>query len=318
MKLNKTRKIIIFYNKFNKSSEKKAAHLGNLLAQKKYKVVVSSKINKNHFKQQTEANKIRLIVLGGDGTINHVVNLLFEIKKNFADLIMPELALTNMGTGSDYVKSIYGKKNTRHWKNYLLENNLTARPVDIGLISGLANNQPFHRYFVNILGIGLSAAVVHDKNKNEKDILMKYVPNFMAYIIPTLKNIISYLPINTKVIINDKEYDFLLKACFIAKGSYSGGGMKFGSQANLFDGEFDVTAVGDISLFELYQNLLNTYSEKSFSRNKILSIKSPHLSFKFFNPVSIEYDGELLTQVTELNVQIIKSALPVCFKHTSP
>ena len=90
------------------------------------------------------ASITEVFVMGGDGTLNYVVNELHG--KN-----LPISILSN-GTGNDSVKSLHGELNFEKQVDIAL--NGIVRKFDLGICNG--------RYFVNGVGIGFDGEVVKE------------------------------------------------------------------------------------------------------------------------------------------------------------
>lgn len=80
-----------------------------------------------------------LIVVGGDGTLHQVVNVLAELSSP------PTLSLVPAGTGNDFARGWFGGKQT---SDVIIHRAVhgTAEPFNVGCVNG--------RYFINSVGIG--------------------------------------------------------------------------------------------------------------------------------------------------------------------
>jgi diacylglycerol kinase family enzyme len=106
----------------------------------------------------------RIVAVGGDGTINEVVNGFFHE----GEVINPEaeLSLLNMGTGGDFRKTFEMGAGLEPSLQRIAEG--MARRIDVGCLSFVSpEGQSGKRYFANIASFGLSGEVVDRVNRGE-------------------------------------------------------------------------------------------------------------------------------------------------------
>jgi diacylglycerol kinase family enzyme len=129
---------------------------------KKYEHVVTqdAKDLVKKVKKIVDSGCEQMVIIGGDGTINHVVNSLIENNR----VLNPQLLLviSKMGTGSDYYKSINPDKNA-DWQTCV--ENFTPKYVDVGHVEFL-NDQDISKYFINMSSFGMSGHIAKMKEFN--------------------------------------------------------------------------------------------------------------------------------------------------------
>lgn len=253
-----------------------------------------------------------LICIGGDGTVNGVINSIFN--HNAFDLT---LVVIPAGTGSDYARSLYLNsipRNISEWGNFL---EITPPSyVDIGqIIFGSSEHLP-RVYFSNMLGIGISSKIVQSKNTWSKYLsALPFFPSTsLGYIAPTLYNLFNYNAQKVSIESDIRKIQLCVKAIFVAKGKYSGGGMKFGKDALLDDGLLDLLVCSDIGARELYKNISKLYSGNFEGLKFLQRFKIPWANFVFEKPVDIEYDGEVLKNTKEFRVEVSPFKLKILKK----
>ncbi|MGI1660019.1 MAG: diacylglycerol/lipid kinase family protein [Desulfitobacterium sp.] len=100
--------------------------------------------------RQALHNYTRILSVGGDGTLNEVVNGFFENKQP----INPEasLAIFSHGTGADFLRSLNQKRGLPSLLEILHREQIT--PVDCGLAQYQdASGMLHHRYFLNVANL---------------------------------------------------------------------------------------------------------------------------------------------------------------------
>ncbi len=249
----------------------------------------------------------QIIPIGGDGTINATINGFFENEQ----LINEEAFLTvsKNGTGSDYYRSIIHSKKVEDWKT--LVTHFKRRKVDIGHIE---INDTKKLYFNNITGIGFSAKVVDDKNRQPK-----FMPKSLSYVYPTLKNLTSFQAIPLRVKINDEIFDNKFKAIFVAKGKFSGSGIPFGYLSEFDNGLFDISLILDLDIFEgatFFSKILlqKDYQFTDFPQAKRIAASNIEISTTSQkSSFDIEVDGELYLKVKKIKITLLPQIITIGF-----
>lgn len=245
-------------------------------------------------KELLKSGKDRIIVVGGDGTLNEVVNGFFDSQ---GKLLNPQasLGVVPSGSGSDFVRSLSPK--TDLVKNIHNALNLEARPTDIGVVEAHdANGRPQSRHFINVSSFGLSGLVagfMRSINRN--------LGPTAAYFMSTVKAIKAF---NAREIIieNENKKESIVKNCSLvsfANGKYYGSGMKIAPKAELDDGLLDQISINDLSLMFFLLNGYRVYQGTHLDLPNV-SMKQTKLAYVRAvgnEPVYIETDGELFAQL---------------------
>lgn len=182
----------------------------------------------------------QIVAVGGDGTINEVVNGFF---KNGA-AVNPEahLALLTNGTGGDFRKTFGIEDGLQSSLKRIAE----GRPkrIDVGKLTYVtADGKPAFRYFANIASFGLSGEVVGRVNGAR---FSKLFGGKFAFRLGAMRAALSFKskPVRLKV---DAVFDDVVTISTVAvcNGRYFGGGMKVAPDAQPDDGLFDVIVLGE-------------------------------------------------------------------------
>lgn len=168
--MSKKIKIHILLNPVAGQGKAKKAYqkLKTILASKKIKYIteVSQRpyalvsLAKNYANQNHSQGEI-LIVIGGDGSLNESLNGIKQSQH-------PDLPLTYLpaGSGNDFARAAKISDDPQKLIDQLLKG-IHIEKVDCGVYEDLQNSSSEKRYFVNNLGIGFDAFVVHQSNKQE-------------------------------------------------------------------------------------------------------------------------------------------------------
>ncbi len=244
----------------------------------------------------------RIVAVGGDGTINAIVNGFFENGK----IIREDAALivTEAGSGCDYYKSVAKNSSAQGWMELVA--NSTPKPVDVGVIR-YSDDARSDRYFVNVASIGMIADVVRIKEERVSRLPKKY-----RYIIPTIICLFSCKPHELEIETIEKSFSVEALTVSIAKGSYAGGGMRFGLDVSLDDGMFEVTIFEKTGSVSMALKLGKLYKGDYLHVPGIRKEKTSHIAFRSKKPVQCEFDGDVYG-TTDLTMTVLPKAIKVCF-----
>ena len=229
----------------------------------------------------------RVVAVGGDGTINEVMNGFFEKGK----VINPDaaLAVMSIGTGSDFVKTFEFPTTPFEAAERIRQGKVWT--IDLGkcTFTGL-DGEEGSRFFINIADFGSGGAVVDKVNRTTK--VLGGQISFLWGILTTLPTYKNKL---TKYRVDDgPEEEKILNTFIVANGRYYGGGLKPAPNAELDDGVFDVVSIGDVGFFEAVSSLgkfrKGTYLEipkVTFSKGKTVVASSEQTQL-------VEMEGEVV------------------------
>jgi YegS/Rv2252/BmrU family lipid kinase len=232
-----------------------------------------------------------LIAVGGDGTVNEIVNGYFE---NGTPInIEGKISLVMRGTGNDFRRSTS--------KSLSLEGDIAALKngkehlLDVGKVTCLdsAGNRQ-ERYFDNIASFGMGGNV---NIKVSASHLGRFMGGTGAYFTAMFLTMFHYRnkPVTLKYNGVSEERK-KIRYVGVCNGKYAGGNMCFAPKARLNDGLFDVVVLGDINLFGLVRNFQGICNGTFFVSD------SPEVGFRqckqvvasSTEDVLVEADGEVL------------------------
>lgn len=229
----------------------------------------------------------RLIVaVGGDGTVNEVVNGFFSPT---GDALAPdaELGLLCRGTGCDFIKSLGIPKREDLALQRIRQG--SSRPIDLGRADFRdAAGRETLRYFDNIAEAGLGGAVAGRANRSSKAL-----GGFASFLVSTLATVATHRS-QPMTVQWDDEAPLTLTALnvVVGNGRYFGGGMHILPQAELDDGLFDVLLMGDLGRGELVRNLAKVYTGKHLTHPKVRHLRARRVKITSTEPVLLDLDGE--------------------------
>lgn len=239
----------------------------------------------------------KIISVGGDGTLHHIVNGIMSQKLVNSNEI--KVAVFPTGTGNDWVKT-YGITNNID-KNIELINQEKTILQDIGNI--YLEKYKSTLYFNNLAGIGFDGHVVSYINKYKK-------LGALSYLVGAVVGLSTYKPIDLKITLNNTKITTNSLMVLIGLCNYSGGGMKLTKNPNSTDGLFDVSIINNIYIFTLLLNILKLYNGKIVDHKKVTTYTTDKINIEILNNQlpSIQADGELIPS-SDFEVSILPKAI---------
>jgi len=224
-----------------------------------------------------------VVSVGGDGTINEVVNGLYD-EGNTADIM---LGIISTGTGSDYIRTIGVPRTYQEACQCLTSPRKLV--VDIGVIEYMSAGQVVKRLFVNFAGIGFDAEVVRATTQKFK--ALGSTASYLAGLVTTL---LLYKNKKVSFIVDGEAVEKRVCTVLMNNGKYGGGGMFTAPDASLADGLLDVLIIGDLTKPDLLRSLPRIYKGTHLTHPKVTIKKAREIEIRSTEPVSLQADGELL------------------------
>lgn len=253
-------------------------------------------------REALDAGAEQIVSVGGDGTMNAVLQGFFRDERP----VRPEasLAVARVGTGSDYFRTVVG--NTRRdWREIVLAPELRA--VDVGVVRHLTQEPPATRFFLNMVGFGLSAQVVERKER-----LPGWLPRSLCYLVPTLASYLSARPWRVTLELDDRPIERELLSLIVGKGIFAGGGMRFGGNVALDDGWLEVTLFQPLPLAKLLLKTPRLYRGDFEGEPSIEKFRARQVRFTATPAIPCECDGDLLGS-GDATITLLPQALRVAF-----
>jgi diacylglycerol kinase (ATP) len=227
-----------------------------------------------------------VVAVGGDGTLNEVVNGLFGANKT--NIVLGHLPL---GTANDFARLLQQKLDAQHFMNLLQTDSFKS--VDVGRIQ--ATNREGNEetnYFVNVLDIGLGAHIVNQVDLNDKGLGGKKMKFFRAI----TEGMFNYKKPMVKIVAENFKYEGALMMCMVCNASDFANKLTINPDAVIDDGIFNVTLVGDVTTADYIANFFKLRQGKKMSHPNISYYESNYFSIESEEAFScpMEIDGEFI------------------------
>lgn len=224
-----------------------------------------------------------MIVLGGDGSLNEVINGI----KNPSKVM---LGYIPTGSSNDFARGMGIPKDAKKALELIL-NPEKIEKLDVG---ELAFSGKRRRFLVSA-GIGFDAAVCHEVCISKwKKILNRLKLGKLSYAVVALKRLLKDQPVRMEIRLDDGSVHRFERAYFAAfmNQKYEGGGFKFCPDASPSDGYLDVIVVDSLSKPKVICCLPTAFFGKHTHFNGIHIFRCKKIDIHSEARLAVHKDGE--------------------------
>lgn len=253
--------------------------------------------------QAVRAGYRLVVAVGGDGTLNEVVNGLFV--DGAPDPTRLSLGVVSCGTGCDLIKSLGIPRGLPAVDALAGDESLL---MDVGQATFRApNGETRRRYFVNAADLGIGADVVARVNRGSKRL-----GGLLTFLASAVTSIVKSHPYQMRFQLDDEpEAEIRTDLLYVANGRYAAGGMMFAPKASLDDGLFDIISVKPVSRPDLLVRILpKVYSGKHLDSPKVEFRRARRIRVSSPEWLGLEMDGELPGEAP-VEIEMLPRALRV-------
>jgi diacylglycerol kinase (ATP) len=229
----------------------------------------------------------RLVVAGGDGTVNEVLNGIPDPSRvpllHFPVGTANQLALT-LGLPSEMELLADALEKAKILK------------ADLGLVG--------NRRFLMLLTAGFDAAVTEEVKRHRNGGL-----GYIGYVIPIVKTIAHLKPVRLKVIL-DEHTEVIGATVMLLKVRLYGGFLVFAEDARLDSGCFHVCVFREGSVSHIVSYALAGLTRTSSYHTDIMRFRARSVRIESDNRVPVEADGDHYG-ITPVTVRLEPSVVPL-------
>jgi YegS/Rv2252/BmrU family lipid kinase len=245
-----------------------------------------------------------IVAVGGDGTVNEVVNGFFRghepVRSGAALAVVPR------GTGGDF-------RRTFGWTQDLADAIARIRaaklkPMDVGLLRYTRpDGTQGERYFANICSFGASGVVDHEVNKSSKLLGGK-----VSFMLGSVKALMKYQDRTVRVSVDGGPKEAMpVTTLAVGNGRYFGGGMCVCPGADPFDGTFDVTVWSGYGLSDFALKSKAIYDGSHVKMKGTRTMRGTKIEAESDEEVLLDVDGEQPGKLP-CSMTLIPGAIPLC------
>ena len=172
----------------------------------------------------------RVIVCGGDGTINEAVNGLVAAQKQ--GVKDTALAFIPNGRGNDFLSAVGINRDLDSVMKVIAADHRVRADI------GAAGDGTFERYFMNGSGFGIDSAVNYYAGESILNGKLSYAYGVIMSVAKDLSQQIA------TITLDDKTFDFEIVLFTAMNGRQEGGGFRLAPNFSLTDGKLDICYIG--------------------------------------------------------------------------
>jgi YegS/Rv2252/BmrU family lipid kinase len=230
----------------------------------------------------------RVVAIGGDGTINEVVNGFFD-ERGAAIAPGASFAVIPFGTGGDFRRTVQMPVELADAAAVIAANH--RKQIDVGKLEFTATGGGRAlRMFANIASFGVSGVVDRLVNESSKRL------GRLAFAVATARATWSYKNQRVQMVFDGADrVEATVNTVAVANGRYFGGAMMVAPDAELDDGMFDVIAMGDFGFGDLLKSGRRIYKGTHLTMDKVTARRARVVEAEPIDPaavIELDVDGE--------------------------
>lgn len=230
----------------------------------------------------------RIYSIGGDGTLNEVLNGL--VGTSTALGVLPS------GSGNDFFRNLEETPGVDLLARTIEGKN---RTMDLGVV----NDQ----YFLNVASVGIDAAIVWNARKFKT---LPFLSGMAAYVAGIFYTVFSYRSFPSQVYSKDQslEEETLLMA--VANGFCYGGGMNIAPGAKVDSGCFEIYHIHQVSPFKILFLFPKLIQGRHEALKEVRHFSSREVTIRSKDSFLLNRDGEV-ERVTEAHFTLLPGGITI-------
>lgn len=229
-----------------------------------------------------------ILVAGGDGTVDSVVNAMAKQGISLPIGILP------VGTANDFSKFLGIPFDIEEACKKII--NSTVTTVDLGSIND--------KYFVNVASTGLFTDVSQKTDVNLKNTIGK-----LAYYLKGLEELPNFRPLKVKIKSTEMDFEGNMYLMLIFNGK-TAGNFNLATKADAADGMLDVIVFKAVQVYELIPLFIKVLKGEHLDSDKVIYFKTDKLHVECDEGIVTDIDGEKGPDFP-LDIKCIKGGLKI-------
>lgn len=212
-----------------------------------------------------------ILIAGGDGTIDSVVNEMKNCRVNIPIAVIPQ------GTANDFAKYLNMPSDIEKACNKIIDSK--PHKIDLGSING--------KYFINVASAGLFTDVSHKTDTNLKNVFGK-----MAYYVKGIEQLPNFRSIHMKATAEEYVFDEGMYLILVFNGR-SAGNFNLAYKSNIDDGYLDVVIIKSVMFFDILNIFFKILFEEHLENVPgIIHFKTKEIRIECDENIETDIDGE--------------------------
>ncbi len=236
-----------------------------------------------------------IVSIGGDGTVNEIVNGIMKSKND------PSLGIIPLGWANDFIKSTDIPSDTIEACKILVRGK--TKEIDIGLLDG-------QTYFANILGAGFDAEIAQLANQIKSKHPNLRILGAFVYIFATIKKLLSPFSYhNIKIKFDGQEIHSKILFIAISNGKFYGGRFKITPEAILDDGLLEICTVEEMGRLKYLMSIPKVFKGAHASIKGINFYRAKEIVIQSSEPLLAQVSGEVIEGQKEFTITLLPKSL---------
>ena len=236
-----------------------------------------------------------IVSIGGDGTVNEIVNGIMKSKND------PSLGIIPLGWANDFIKSTDIPSDIIEACKILIRGKI--KKIDIGVINSKI-------YFANICGVGFDAEVALLANQMKSKHPNLRILSAFVYVFATVKKLLSPFSYhNVKIKFDGQEIHSKILFIAISNGKIYGGRFKITPEAILDDGLLEVCVVKEMGRFKYLSIIPKVFKGTHASIKGVNFYRAKEVVIQSSEPVLAQVSGEVIEGQKEFSITLLPKSL---------
>jgi YegS/Rv2252/BmrU family lipid kinase len=285
-----TKRALLLINRHSRKGKENFAQTVELLNHWDFEIisVPLKKVEDIPFLMEKYRSNIDLVIVGGgDGTLNAMVDVLVETQ-------LP-LGIIPLGTANDLARTLGIPNSIAEACRIIAEGNL--KYIDLGWVN--------NKYFFNVASLGLSVKITQKLNKGLKRRL-----GILAYAWTALQLLSKTRPFTAMIGIDGQNIKVKTLQIAIGNGRYYGGGMPIAHDAQIDDQRLDLYSLEIEHWWQIFPLLWTLPRGQQGLLSWVRTLNGKEIQIQTRKPHSINTDGEI-TSTTPAMFRVIPAAIGV-------
>ena len=235
-----------------------------------------------------DGNYKYILIAGGDGTVDSVVNAMAKSGISLPIGILP------VGTANDFSKFLGMPSDVEEACKQILSSEVKS--VDLGSIND--------KYFVNVASTGLFTDVSQKTDVNLKNTIGK-----LAYYLKGLEELPNFRKLHLNILSKEGEFDGEMYLLLVFNGA-TAGNFNLATRADACDGLLDIIMFKAVQIYELLPLFIKVLKGEHLDSNKVLYFKTAYLKVECHEDIVTDIDGEKGPDFP-LEIKCIKGGLKI-------
>jgi YegS/Rv2252/BmrU family lipid kinase len=246
--------------------------------------------------QKAADNGAELIVsVGGDGTVNEIVNGIMKSKNS------PPLGIIPLGWANDFIKSTNIPSDIIEACNTLVRGKI--KEIDVGIINKTI-------YFANICGVGFDAEVAQLANQMKNKHPNLHILSAFVYVFASIKKLLSPFSYhNVRIKFDGQEIHSKILFIAISNGKFYGGRFKITPEAILDDGLLEICTVEEMGRIKYLMSIPKVFKGTHESIKGINFYRAKEITIQSSELLLAQVSGEVIEGQKEFSITLLPKSL---------